>query len=227
MRPADREIRGGEALSVGVGETLEQAAERMRASQVSELLVVNDTGAPVGLLRAEDLVAAVAERKLVPRLLVETRGFGAVQVSEVMTPDPRTIDIDASLEEAVGLILEGGFRHLPVLDADQRLAGMLSERDLRGALGANLRDWSSLEQSRFEEVITNVMVPGALFVRDYNRLVDILDVFTDERIGAVPVLDENDVLVGILSYVDILHWLRRQARSAGLEPQRVAEAEAP
>ncbi len=154
-------------------------------------------------------------------------GFGEVKVSEVMTPDPRTIDIDATLEEAVGLILEGGFRHLPVLDADQRLAGMLSERDLRGALGANLRDWSSLEQSRFEEVITNVMVPGALFVRSHNRLVDILDVFTDERIGAVPVLDENDVLVGILSYVDVFRWLREQAKEAGLEPRRVAEAEAP
>lgn len=71
------------------------------------------------------------------------------------------------------------------------------------------------------------MVPGALFVRSHNRLVDILDVFTDERIGAVPVLDENDVLVGILSYVDVFRWLREQAKEAGLEPRRVAEAEAP
>lgn len=153
--------------------------------------------------------------------------LGSLRVEDLMTPDPRTIDIDSDLEEAVGLLLEGGFRHLPVLDASQRLVGMLSERDLRGVLGANLRDWSSLEQSRFNDVITNVMVPGAIFVRAKSRLVDILDVFTDERIGALPVLDEHDVLVGILSYVDILRWLRAQAREAGLEPRRAAEAEAP
>lgn len=157
----------------------------------------------------------------------EARGLGSIRVEDLMTPDPRTIDIDADLEEAVGLLLEGGFRHLPVLDANQQLVGMLSERDLRGALGANLRDWSSLEENRFNDVITNVMVPGAIFVRSHHRLVDILDAFTDERIGALPVLDENDVLVGILSYVDILQWLRAQARAAGLEPRRLAEGEAP
>lgn len=220
------EAEGGR-VSVGPDETLRQAAERMRASRVSELLVVDDAGAPLGVLRALDIVEATARGALIPAAFAESRSLGEVRVADLMTPNPRTIDIDADLEEAVGLILEGGFRHLPVLDADQRLVGMLSERDLRGALGANLRDWSSLEENRFNDVITNVMVPGALFVRSHNRLVDILDVFTDERIGALPVLDENDVLVGILSYVDILEWLRSQARASGLELQRVVEAEAP
>lgn len=236
MRVRDWMHRGASAISeaeasergirVGADTSLREAAERMRAKRVSELLVADETGAVVGTLRASDFVDATARGELVPAAAIETWGLAEVRVADLMTPDPRTIDIDADLEEAVGLLLEGGFRHLPVLDANQRLVGMLSERDLRGALGANLRDWSSLEEERFHDVIANVMVPGALFVRDSHRLVDILDAFTDERIGALPVLDENDVLVGILSYVDILRWLRERAKASGLELERVVEAEA-
>jgi CBS domain-containing protein len=221
---AAREAMDREAVTIGPTDSLRRAAERMTANQTEELVVVGDGGKPLGILRESDVVRAVAQGDLVPVSPLDADWLSHVRVSDLMTPDPRTIDIDSDLEEAVGLILEGDFRHLPVLDADQRLAGMLSERDLRGALGANLRDWSSLEENRFDEVIANVMVPGAVFVRAENRLVDILDVFTDERIGAVPVLDENDVLVGILSYVDILRWMQAQAKEAGLELVRVAEA---
>jgi len=221
---AAREARAKGAPTIAPTDTLRRAAERMTAHAADRLVVVGDRDEPLGVLRASDVVRAVAQGDLVPPSPLDADWLSHVKVAYLMTPDPRTIDIDADLEEAVGLILEGGFRHLPVVDSDERLVGMLSERDLRAALGADLRDWSSVEENRFDEVIANVMVPGAVFVRDHNRLVDILDVFTDERIGAVPVLDENDVLVGILSYVDILEWMREQAKQAGIEIERVAEA---
>lgn len=221
---AAREARAKGAPSIAPTDSLRRAAERMTANGVDALVVVGEDDEPFGVLRASDVVRAVAQGDLVPPSPLDADWLSHVKVADLMTPDPRTIDIDADLEEAVGLILEGGFRHLPVVDSNERLVGILSERDLRAALGADLRDWSTVEENRFEEVIANVMVPGAVFVRDHNRLVDILDVFTDERIGAVPVLDDDDVLVGILSYVDVLNWMREQAKQAGLRLERVAEA---
>lgn len=209
-------------FTVRLEEPVQEAARKMRAHGLQLLPVVDDDGDVVGFVTAADVAASRDPDRPTESGALAT--LAQAWVHEVMTPNPTTVDVDADVEEAAGLLLEGGFRHLPVLDAGQRLIGMISERDLRTALGASLVDWGSMDVGRREEVIQNVMRPEPVFVRSTNRLLDILDVFTDERIGAVPVLDENDALVGILSYVDILQWIRRQAKVRGLAPGRGARA---
>ena len=194
-------------VTVPAAASIEEAADLMRRHEIHSLPVVDEDGVLEGILTDSDLLAAVAG------VAAPVRDVGSLLVARVMTSDPITIDADATLEEAAGMLLEGGFRHLPVLDADARLVGMLSERDLRSAFGTDFRDWTSVDQDRLDDVIANVMVPDPVVIRAHNRLVDVLDVFTDERIGAVPVLDDEDRLVGILSYVDVLQWLRKHARA--------------
>lgn len=199
-------------ITLGRDASIEEAAELMRRHGIHSLPVVDEDGTLEGILTDSDVLAAVAG------VAAPVRDVGSLVVARVMTSDPITISADSTLGEAAGALLEGGFRHLPVLDADDRLVGMLSERDLRSAFGTDFIDWTSVEQDRLDEVITNVMVPNPVVVRASNRLVDVLDVFTDERIGAVPVLDDEDRLVGILSYVDVLVWLRKHARTEAAEP---------
>lgn len=211
-------------FAVRLEESIQEAARKMRGHGLRLLPVVDGDGDVVGFLTDADISAAKDPDR--PEESGALAALSQAWVHELMTPNPTTVDVDADVEEAAGLLLEGGFRHLPVLDAGQRLIGMISERDLRTALGTSLADWGAMDTQRLEEVIQNVMRPEPVFVRSSNRLLDILDVFTDERIGAVPVLDENDVLVGILSYVDILTWIRRQAKVRGLAPGRGARAAA-
>src|SRR5690606_24913753 len=109
-----------------------------------------------------------------------------VQAAKLMTPDPITIGEEATLGDAAGAILEGGFRHLPVVDTDYRLVGMISERDLRAELGTDLLDWTTVERTRLDEPVVNLIVPSPVTVRTHTPLADILDIFADERIGAVP-----------------------------------------
>ncbi|HEY0839362.1 MAG TPA: CBS domain-containing protein [Vulgatibacter sp.] len=194
-------------VTVRADGTIEEAADLMRRHGIHSLPVVDDDGVLEGILTDTDILAAVAG------VAAPVRDVGSLLVARVMTSDPITIGADATLGEAAGALLEGGFRHLPVIDQDGRLAGMVSERDLRSAFGTDFIDWTSVEQDRLDEVVTNVMVPSPVVIRASNRLVDILDVFTDERIGAVPVLDDEDRLVGILSYVDVLVWLQKHARA--------------
>lgn len=201
--------------TIGPDAPLEEAVAKMQRERIHSLPVVEDDGRLVGILTDGDLLAAYAGKRLPVSNLAE------IPVARLMTPDPITIGTDATLGDAAGAILEGSFRHLPVLDEDLRLAGVVSERDLRALLGTDLIDWTTVEETRLEEPIGNVLVPSPVTVRPETPLADALELFTDERIGALPVLDDDDRLVGILSYVDVLVWLRDVARA------QAAEAAAP
>lgn len=196
------------AITIGENAQVEEAASLMRQNRIHSLPVVDRQNRLVGIVTDTDLLGIVAGQ-LAPKADIAT-----VEVGRLMTVDPITLDSSATIGDAATTMLEGGFRHLPVIDGDGNLAGMISERDLRAHLGTDFIDWSNLEQDRLEEPLSNLASPNPVVVRSHSRLSDVLDVFTDDRIGAVAVLDSEDRLVGILSYVDILVWLRDGARAA-------------
>lgn len=208
------------AITIGENATVEDAATLMRDNRIHSLPVVDRQKQLVGIVTDTDLLGLVTGR------LAPIGDISTVEVGRLMTVDPITLDAGATIGDAATTMLEGGFRHLPVVDSDGQLSGMISERDLRAHLGTDFIDWSNLEQDRLEEPLSNLASPNPVIVRSHSRLGDVLDVFTDDRIGAVAVLDEDDRLVGILSYVDILVWLRDGARvAARTAPTSTAPAE--
>ncbi|MBI5547566.1 MAG: CBS domain-containing protein, partial [Deltaproteobacteria bacterium] len=113
-------------------------------------------------------------------------------------------------------------RHLPIVDSDRKLVGILSERDLRGRLGAEQREWAHAAREALEETVGNLMTPDPVLLRAGTPLTRAVEVFMAERIGAVPVVDDEDHVLGILSYVDLLRWLRDRA---GGRPKTAGEEE--
>ncbi|HYQ82089.1 MAG TPA: CBS domain-containing protein, partial [Anaeromyxobacteraceae bacterium] len=134
--------------------------------------------------------------------------FEDVPVQRVMTANPISIEPEASLAEAAGALLRGGFRHLPVVDPAGRPVGMVSERDLRARLGTDLYGFSSATVEALSEPASGVMTPDPVSVQLGARLAEVIDTFADERVGALLVVDEADRVRGIVSYVDLLLWLR-------------------
>ena len=61
-------------------------------------------------------------------------------IASVMTAAPRTLGINANVAEAMALMASGGFRHIPVIDPDGTLAGILSATDILAAIGNNAID---------------------------------------------------------------------------------------
>ena len=57
-----------------------------------------------------------------------------MEVRDVMTKTPMTIDPEAPVETAVAVMRERAMRHLPVVDGDGRLIGIVTDRDLRSAM---------------------------------------------------------------------------------------------
>jgi CBS-domain-containing membrane protein len=62
-----------------------------------------------------------------------------------------------------------------------------------------------------EAPVSSIMSPAPLSVRRGTPLTEAVDLFADEQVGALPVLDEEDRVVGIVSYVDVMRWLRDRA----------------
>ena len=75
------------------------------------------------------LAGIFSERDLMKRVVAKGRDPRALKVSEVMTRDPLTVRPDDSLDTAMELMKQHGFRHLPVCAGDQ-LNGLISMRDL-------------------------------------------------------------------------------------------------
>jgi acetoin utilization protein AcuB len=168
----------------------------------------------VGIVTDVDVLASLArnDSQPLPR--------SNVSVNVVMTPNPITIDRDASLADAADAILRGRVRHLPVLDDQGQLVGMLSERDLRSRLGADVQGFPHATLEALSEPVSEAMTPDPITVRSGTPLDDVLETFASERVGALPVVDEADTLLGIVSYVDVMMWLRgERSRIAPQKPR--------
>ena len=137
---------------------------------------------------------------------------------DLMTEDPKTVSMNATLHRAVWLLQSLDVRHLPVVDEDGALVGMLSDRDVRGlafpeVLGA---EYVGRVQTALDARVSSVMSSDVISVDVEADALEIVDLMLDQKIGAVPVVDADGTLVGIVSYMDILREmpLERDATSA-------------
>ncbi len=140
-----------------------------------------------------------------------------VPVERVMTRRPDTIGMERSLGDAAGLMVYGGYRHVPVVDTDGRLVGMLSERDLRARLGSEVERFADVARELLDETVESAMRPDPLKLGRRATLRDALEILVDDRVGALPVTDDADRPVGIVSYVDLLAHLGEAASAPAPE----------
>ena len=106
-----------DVLTVEPSDTIGEAAEKMNASNVGAVVVMEDMVRIVGIVTERDLLRAVASR---------ARAAEA-RVRQWMTPNPVTISPDLEIEEAAKIMFDNNFRHLPVVK-DGRALGIVSLR---------------------------------------------------------------------------------------------------
>ena|SRR5438105_1304493 len=105
--------------------TVEPGASALEAAR----LMTNHRIGAVPVLRDGLLAGIFSERDLMTRVIAPGRSPGTAKVSEVMTPYPRTVSPDESVENCLFMMKEFGFRHLPICDGD-KLLGIVSLRDI-------------------------------------------------------------------------------------------------
>lgn len=107
-----------EVVSVAPEDTLGESAERMADGNVGSAIVL-EHGRLIGIVTERDLLKAIAGR-VHP---------SDARVREWMTADPVIATEDTTADEAARMMLEHGFRHLPVVDGERTL-GIVSLRDV-------------------------------------------------------------------------------------------------
>lgn len=117
------ELLGEAPHFCGPDTSISEAAAAMEGSDLGSLAVVEGLQL-LGLVTERDIRRAVA------------RGdhLDATHVSEIMGKDPDTFDPDLDVWDAAAWIAESGYRHLPVVDDDGSLLGVISIRDLLKSL---------------------------------------------------------------------------------------------
>lgn len=98
---------------------IRDVAIRMYEKKIGSVVIVDDEGKPIGIVTERDLVYVVA-RALTP----DTPAW------MVMTEDPIVINENALVTEAMEKMRVQNIRHLPVVNAEGRLVGMISFRDI-------------------------------------------------------------------------------------------------
>jgi CBS domain-containing protein len=115
--PRLADIMRPEPLVVAPEDTLGEVAERMTGDNVGAV-IVKDYGRMIGILTERDLLQAMAARV----------HSSDARVRQWMTADPITASAEADAEEAAQIMLEQGFRHLPVVDEAGNVTGIVSLR---------------------------------------------------------------------------------------------------
>jgi acetoin utilization protein AcuB len=123
-----------------------------------------------------------------------------------MIKEPLTATSDLSLPEARRLLNENHFRHLPVVDGQGQLVGMITDRDLRSAYPSSVLTESEriAVYERVEKAtVADIMSVDCISLTPDSTLDDALLLFDREGVGALPVLEDGRV-VGIFSSRDLL-----------------------
>lgn len=183
------------------GDPLSEVEGRMAVAKIGAMPVVEgDT--LVGLATIQDVLVAEVRAASAPAPIVE------VTAVDVMTPWPRTIAPEATLTDAAAVMLAHHVRHLPVVDGASNVVGMLSDRDLRTAIGDPVQ-YVELRARRPDSstCVKDAMSRPAVVVPYERPLLELARSFADDRLGAVLVVDGFGALLGIVSYVDVLRVL--------------------
>ena len=136
--------------------------------------------------------------------------------ADLMTEHPRTIRPDDTIGEAIEALQSMDVRHLPVVNDDNELVGILSDRDL-GSLFAPFAEGAEAEPTlvtRTERLVATIMHADVVTADAEADVADVIEAMLENKIGAIPVVDGERKLEGIISYVDILRTLG--ARESGL-----------
>ncbi|MGE5730759.1 MAG: CBS domain-containing protein [Gemmatimonas sp.] len=132
-------------------------------------------------------------------------------VRDLMTEAPRTTTADTPLRRAAWELIRTGLGALPVVDDDQRLLGMLSERELMRHLLASevLSEGSSRRAplgAQSNKTVRDVMTRQVLCVAPEQPVAEVAALMTNKDVERVPVVSEGR-LVGFLTRGDIVRKL--------------------
>lgn len=128
-------------------------------------------------------------------------------IERYMKSPAMTVRPDTLLPEVREIMTSRKFRHLPVVDDDNRLIGMITDRDLRSAYPSSVLEeekrqaiLAEIAQTQVQEIMSRAL----LYLTPLSTLDDALNFLERDKIGLLPVLDEEKHVLGVFSVQDLM-----------------------
>jgi len=127
-------------ITVHVDTSLPEAHQIMVSEEIRRLLVVDDAGRLLGIVTLGDVRGAQPSPATSISIWEMNYLLSSLDVGKIMTPDPITIRPEQTIGEAARTMLENRISGLPVIEADGRLVGIITESDIFSMVV--LHEWS-------------------------------------------------------------------------------------
>jgi len=121
MRQMSEIVRNQHPVMLRPDATVKHACELMRERRVGAVLVTDREHRLLGIFTGRDAVG----------MLADGRDGAGTSLGEIMTPDPQTMPPGKTAIEALRLMQDGGFRHVPIIE-NGKVVGIVSRGDFRG-----------------------------------------------------------------------------------------------
>jgi acetoin utilization protein AcuB len=130
--------------------------------------------------------------------------YNWMKIVDVMTKDPLTVTPTETIGQADELMNTNKIRQLPVVRGKD-LVGIVTDRDIRSFLSGSLLEGVAAREEALNTKVREIMTTEPMSVSPDDDLQEAIELMIDEKIGGIPVVDEAEGLVGIVTYVDVLH----------------------
>lgn len=180
------DIMSSPVYVIAPDEPLSRARKLMLKHKIGSIVVVNDDGM-IGIVTKSDLGKRMAQAEPMWR----RRPIDKVPINLVMTESPITIYPEASIRQAVDLMLENSINNLPV--TKNSVVGIVTKKDIVKYVS---------EQS-FDTKVSDLMSEDIISVHRHHTINHVIDEMEKNKINKVIVIDDSEEGVGIISTTNL------------------------
>lgn len=121
-------------------------------------------------------------------------------VKDIMSKEVITIDVNARLEEAYALLKEKGIGQIPITSYGKKIVGLLTQKFILNLLMEDLENYENILNKKIEDLF----LPDMITTDPISDIRRVAKVMVDFKLEAIPVVDEEDILLGIISKTDLI-----------------------
>ncbi|GLI85215.1 acetoin utilization protein AcuB [Rossellomorea marisflavi] len=125
-------------------------------------------------------------------------------IEEIMKSNVETLRPDDSIETAIRLMREKKIKHIPIVDDEMKVLGIISDRDVKDAAPSILNEQSA--DFTLKNPVRQIMQQQVITGHPLDFVEEVAALFYEHRISCLPIL-KADKLVGIITETDLLYTL--------------------
>ncbi len=128
-----------------------------------------------------------------------------MQISQIMSTKPVSVSLDDHLDVVKDIFDNAKFHHILVVD-EGKLFGVISDRDLLKAISPNIgtNRYTARDLETLDQPVHRIVTRKPLTLTPDATVDDAVEIFNNNRISCIPIVDSEDVAVGIVSWRDIM-----------------------